>query len=200
MSVNAKISKNLSVGGVTFPENKTIVGDAAIVHDEQVPAGDPGVLSVRGGDTSGTIDIDDSGHTITDADRVDLYWDGGCRRGMTVGTVAGASVPVSGGAGDALPALSTPITVARPVELQLVVSGSLVQAILFFTDTHGQFVLEDAGGEELFKEVNEDATWSWHNDSGEDNPITGDSIVKAFVSHDGTEVGTMRVGVLHNNS
>jgi hypothetical protein len=172
-----------------------------IVHNVSVAAGEAGSLSTRTDNDTGTVTADDSGHGISDGDRVDLYWDGGCRRGMTVGTVSGADIPIDGGNGDNLPTQDTSVTIVLPEELDLNVTGTNVNAILFYTAKHGQFVLEDDGSvEALAKEVGEAVTWIWHDGDGQDNPITGDTIEKVYLSHDDTSAATMKVGVVYDNA
>lgn len=76
-------------------------------------------LTTRGGDDSGTVTAP-SGHGITTGAVIDVYWGaiGGdsyahsyVRHNMTVGTVSGTSIPVSGGFGDVLPASSSAVFV-----------------------------------------------------------------------------------------
>ena len=53
-----------------------------------------------------------TGHGITTGALVDVYWEGGVRYGVTVGTVNGQAVPLTdSGAGDVLPADETPIVI-----------------------------------------------------------------------------------------
>lgn len=77
------------------------------------------VLSSRTSDTVGTITAP-SGHGITTGSTIDVYWrteyasnqwSAAIRYGVTVGTVSGTSIPISGGVGDALPAPSAEIFV-----------------------------------------------------------------------------------------
>lgn len=73
--------------------------------------GTKSTLTVRTDATSGTITAP-SGHGITTGATIDIYWmeviatynTARIRRGVTVGTVSGTSIPFSGGAGDDLPA------------------------------------------------------------------------------------------------
>ncbi|MBK9128182.1 MAG: hypothetical protein IPM13_10320 [Phycisphaerales bacterium] len=73
--------------------------------------GKRGTLTTRTSDTAGTLTME-SGHGIATGNTIHVYWDGGKRIGVTVGTVSGTSVPISGGSGDNLPDASTPMYVA----------------------------------------------------------------------------------------
>ena len=88
-----------------------------------LPIGYAGTLSTRTSDTQGTATLG-GGHGITTGMEVDVYWTGGVRYGMTVGTVSGASVPLSdSGAGDVLPVETTAIIVAQRVEIGETIDG-----------------------------------------------------------------------------
>jgi hypothetical protein len=200
MSLLTSIRKEHSIGGKSFSESKSISGDAAIVHEEAIAAADPGALTTRTDADTGVVTVDESGHGITDSDEVDVYWDGGCRRGMPVSSVSGALVTIDGGSGDDLPTQDTVVAIVIPFELDVTVLGTNVKAIVLFTQARGQFVFEDAGGEELAKELGDAVVWAWHDEDGTDNPITGDSIIVVKVSHDDTtQSRTMRVGILYDN-
>lgn len=199
MAVRTSVNKTVTIGGKTLQETTTIDTDGAIVQEVSVAAGETGTVSARTDDDTASIDIDESGHTFTNGDRVDVYWAAGCRRGMTVGTVAGNTVPIDGGSGDALPALSTAVTLVEPVQLDVGVAGTDVSSIALYTATHGQFVFDNAGTEHLAVELEDGKVYVWTAGSGIDNPISGDTIVSVYVSHDGTAAATMRVGVGYDN-
>lgn len=50
-------------------------------------------------------------HSISSGQKVDVWWVGGERTGVVVGTVVGNSIPISGGTGDDLPSASTDVFV-----------------------------------------------------------------------------------------
>lgn len=68
-----------------------------------------GTLSTRTDNTSGQLTLD-SLHGVLSDSVGGLYWNGGQRLGVAVGTVNGNLVPFSGGSGDNLPAQDTAIT------------------------------------------------------------------------------------------
>lgn len=79
--------------------------------EKVIPAGKAGTLSTRTDNETGTLTLG-SGHGITTAATIDLFWDGGARYGITVGTVSGTSVPIgadNAGTGDNLPTQGTAI-------------------------------------------------------------------------------------------
>src|SRR4051812_13463763 len=92
--------------GVNFGINTSIVSDSGHIVDAPLGAAKTGTLTTRTSNTVGTLTMT-AGHGITTAALQDIYWDGGSRRNVTVGTVATNSVPFSGGIGDNLPAAAT---------------------------------------------------------------------------------------------
>lgn len=200
MTMPMSVKNNIGLGGKQFSESSSITGDGAIVHDVSVGSAEAGSLTTRTDADTGVVTDDDSSHSITDADLVDLYWDGGSRRGMTVTIVSGADISIDGGLGDDLPVQDTAVAIVIPTELDLAVLGTNVVGIALYTESRGQFVFHDVGGEELFKRLGDGVVWSWHENNGEVNPITGDTIIKALVSHDDVLAAkNMKVGVVYDN-
>ena len=201
MSNSGTVSKTIRMGSLTFSESKTLTSNAVIVQEESVAAGNAGTLTTRTNDTEGSVTASSSSHGITDGDRVDLYWTTGCRRGATVGTVAGAVIPFSGGSGDALPLQDTAITIVEPLMLDVSVEGDYVSAICLYTAARGQFCFnEGASTEHLAKELGDGIVYIWHDEDGSDNPIDGDTVNRIYVSHDETTAQTMRVGIMYDNA
>jgi len=145
-----------------------------------------GELTVRGGNTSGTITLD-PGHSVVSG-RVDVYFADGKRRGMT-GTVTGDSLAITGGSGDNLPALNAAVTAMNPEVETMVFDGDDMQALLVTGDTGPRFqvVVTDASDVELLLiELEEPAalnSYSWVFGVGT-NPLDGDTVGKVYISQD----------------
>lgn len=198
--MTTKISKNANVGGVQFALSRNVPSEANLVQERSVPGAKAGTLTTRTSNTAGNV-TGTTGHGITTGIRVDLYWTGGCRRGVTVGTVNVNVIPVSGGSGDNLPAQDAAIKVAIPVDLDTVLTGNNVQALLLGSPgAKAQFVLCSSGNtEELAKTVPQGGVYDWDVLSLETNPIAGDAILNTFVSHDSTDAKTIQFAALFNN-
>lgn len=67
-----------------------------------------GTLSARTDNDTGSLSVS-SGHGLVAGRPVDLYWNGGWRRGLWVTSVAGNVVGIDGGSGSALPNVGTAI-------------------------------------------------------------------------------------------
>jgi len=203
MSVTATIKQSSSIGGVSFSESVSITGDGQIVHDVIVPVAQDASLTTRTSDTVGTLTMDESAHTVTTGARLDLYWAGGSRRGVTAGTVSGASVPFSGGSGDNLPSALTDIYVALPVELDVSVDGDNVAAALAGISKEGQvvFIDIDASEEEIAAwHIGAGGVKMWHENNADTNPFASHNIGRVYISHkDTSAAATGRIGIVYDN-
>lgn len=196
MSNTAKISHSIVLGGKTFKESKSISGEGSTSIEVSVPAAKTGTLTTRTDNNTGTLTMT-SGHGITTGARLDVFWDGGCRRGMTVGTVSVNSVPIDLGSGDNLPAATTPVTAMVPVTQVLVIAGDTLMVIALACLARAIFVLAGSDNtEHLGAVIEEGEIYAWDEDSGVTNPVAGDDIAKIFLSHGETSAKVLRVGLL----
>lgn len=207
MTVAANIAQSNSIGGVRFPESRTLTADGQIVHDVSIAAADAGSLTTRTSDTVGTITADESDHTISTGDRVDLYWTTAGvnyqRRGVDVGTVTATSIPISGGDGDNLPVQDSDIVVCAVVELDVFVDGDNIVAALAYIEKLGQVVFIDTSVSDVeiaLWTIGEAVTKMWTNVDGDDNPFEGVDIARVYVSHSDTAAAaTARLGIIYDN-
>uniref|UniRef100_A0A6M3K2V3 Uncharacterized protein n=1 Tax=viral metagenome TaxID=1070528 RepID=A0A6M3K2V3_9ZZZZ len=200
MSVSMTVAETIKVGGVSFPESRTLTGDAAIVHDLNANAANAAALSTRTSDTAGTLTMTSSSHTIETGDRIDIYWSGGQARGATVGTVNGNSVPFTLATGDVMPTEDTVVTACVALKLDLGVLGTNVVAIALYGAGRSTFVFAGADNvEDLGQVVGAGTVWTWTEDDGTTNPITADTITKVFASQANAAAAAVRVGVLYDN-
>lgn len=148
--------------------------------EKSVVASQAGTLTVRTNNTDGSITATiGSGHGISTADRVDLWWDvGGVRsrrRGVTVGTVAGAVIPITGGSGDNLPSASAAINVAKCTSFAFVVSSDLITGFAFQHNKGGQVTLLATATEKYTIALDAGAMDSWPRGDNRISPITATS-------------------------
>src|SRR5262245_45413696 len=112
----ATLSKSVSIGGLAISGSIARSDDGEAREQVTLVKGNAGTLTVRTDNDTGTITASSVSHTITTGMTVDVYWGGatpGVRRGMTVGTVAGTSIPIDLGAGDNLPVATTAVVVCQ---------------------------------------------------------------------------------------
>lgn len=198
MSMKCSVLKQFQLGGKTFNESRQLSGDLAPIVDENLAAAKTGTLTTRTSNSVGTLTMT-TGHGIQTGDRLDLYWDGGQRRGITVGTVSVNSVPFTLGAGDNLPLVNTVITAMVPTVKVITFTGSNLVALLFWCQAYSQFVLTQSDNTEIFATVIEGSgknTFSWDEDCGYTNPVSG-TVGKLYLSHnDSGAAQPMRAGIL----
>jgi hypothetical protein len=187
----------------SFSFSRTVSADGFTVKDPTLAAAKVGQLTTRTDDNTGTLTMD-SGHGITTGARLDLYWTGGRRYNITVGTVATNSVPIDLGAGDALPANLTAITAMVPqseafsFETSDMVAlfcgvpiGAIPATVMFVDATNGDAVIRLNGGVDSI----------WDSASAAPSPLadTDGSIRSVFFSHgDSTASRQINVAALLN--
>ncbi len=185
MSIDATYARSFVIAGLNFTISTTLSSDLATTFSEEVAAAKSGSLTTRTDTNTGTLTME-SGHGITTGVRLDLYWDGGRRYTVLVGTVSGTSVPIDLGGGDDLPAVSTEVTAMVPTEEALVVTGDNVTSIAGGCDTTGTIVFCDNSYVVLHAIELESGTtpsYVWNSADGGTNPLAGDSVTKVLLSH-----------------
>lgn len=198
MSMTMTILKTASLAGKAFNQSVTLTASGGDVRDDAaVPVAHAGTLTTRTSNTVGTLTMSSGGHGITTAARLDIYWSGGSRRGVVVGTVSGTSVPFTAGAGDNLPIATTAVTASVPTEIAWPFDGTAISALAFYTDVIGTFVLVDGSNTELLAKVlPATGAYIWFTGSGDTNPLS-DTVAKLYLSHSDTAAAQlMRAGIL----
>ncbi len=185
MSVDSTYVRSLNYAGLptAFSLSTTISSEAAVPFSVTLAAAKTGTLTTRTDDNTGTLTMSAS-HGITTGARLDLYWTGGSRRGMTVGTVSVNSVPIDGGSGDVLPSAAASITAQVPTEQAVVVTGDDIIALAARLPLGGTIVYADSGDVELAYAVLTSTltTYVWVEADGGTNPLAGDALAKVFLS------------------
>lgn len=197
-------SQSISGGGVTIqtpPVARTNSGPIGL--EDTLPVAISGTLSTRTDADTGTLTLE-SGHGITDAEVVDVYWDGGVQYGATVGTVSGTSVPIDSGSGDDLPTQDTAITAVVQKSINLAIDGDNVDLIAVAVTTldtslrtaaHVQF--RDSGNAEIAEiDLVTNVPQVWDIAGGSNNPFTGNPITNlkaSQASSSSSETWTLKV-------
>jgi hypothetical protein len=199
MPLTVNYGKSVTVFGDQYPTTPTVTAALAVPFNLSLPAAKAGSLTTRGSNTAGTLTMD-PGHGFLTAGRLDLYWSGGSRRGILIGTVATNSVPFTGGAGDNLPTAATAITAMVPSEEAVVVTGDDVAGIVLYGASGGTFTFTDDADAEVHAVVLTVATpaYTWLSVDGPTNPLAGDDVAKLYLSHGAAAAATVRGAVLYN--
>ena len=195
------VSLTLSLGGISIQSAVTRTADGQIGHEVQLPAGQAGTLTTRTSDTQGAATLAD-GHTIATGDVVDVYWPGGVRYGVTVGTVSGTSVPLTdSGDGDVYPTQGTAIIIAPVVRVNTDFDGDDVEMIAAWCSrrAHVNFIDGATVSLEAIALVSNEVWW-WVSGQDVANPLTGDAVDEVFVSNGSTDAATFRLAVLYDST
>lgn len=160
-----------------------------------------GTLTTRTDANTGTLTLA-ADHGIVDGDKVDIYWTGGSARYFTVGTVAGTSVPIDLGVGDALPVATTAVTVCkvRDEGAQAIVHSTIVGVLLVGGAAATTFVFRTSANAELLAVVlPANQSYIWTSESGIDNPFSAGTVAKVSMTHAGTTATQQTGGAVYYN-
>lgn len=182
-----------SVLGSSFTVDQSVSAESGVKCEPACGPGWAGILTVRTDNDTGTVTITNAAHTVATGARVDVYWTGGSRRGVTVGTVAGTSVPIDLGAGDNLPVANTAVVVSVAVEAAMTVTGNSVVGLAASLGVRGTVVFATSANAECHAVVFADGGghYVWTSVTGLTNPLAGDAVAKVFATH-ALPTGTVR--------
>lgn len=174
------LSITASLAGISIQNTVQRTADGQFSHEVAVVAGQAGTLTTRTDDDTGVATLT-TGHGVVTSDRVDVYFTGGKRRGMTA-TVSVDAVTIDGGAGDALPAQDEAVTVSVCTAIDTQFDGDDVEMIVLALTQIGQVVFEDTGAAEILALDLTTAAEPYQWYSGTTNPLTGNPVETIYVS------------------
>jgi hypothetical protein len=193
MSVNVTYSLSIQGSGGSIQSSVVRSGNAPIGLVDTLPAAKTGQLTTRTDNTTGTLTMA-AGHGFTTGVIIDLYWAGGVRYGVVVGTVSTNSVPISGGAGDNLPTNLTNITASLQRTANVYIDGDNTKLLAIELKTNDR-TLRTAAHAGFFDAANDliaeldlvtNVPMVYDIQSGIANPFTGDPITTLKLSQAGT--------------
>ena len=199
----------LQIGSVSIQKTIARQGSGEAVALGELLPGAAGTLTTRTDDDTGEITADDAEHGIETADVVDIYWTGGRRYGVTVGTVAGTAIPIDLGAGDNLPVTTTPLVIVRQQQVNISIDGDNAAIVALSLEpidpnstSPGHVDLQDAEDDSIETvDLTANTPTVYDLAAMGTNPFTGDVITKALCSiGSATEGATLKIAVLQNAS
>lgn len=195
------VAKQFQLAGKSYVHSQIVETSSFEGVEQAIPVAQSGVLTVRTDTHAGSLTMDSVSHGIATGNKIDLYWVGGQRRGVTVGTVAGAVVPIDTGAGTDLPAATTVIQAAVVQVIVVSITGDNVLALLGACDlAKCTIVLMKTGGtvEHLPINLAANLVYEWVTGDGTD-PLAGVTIDAVHLTHaDTVTAQNMRIGALIN--
>lgn len=193
--MQSNISISGAVAGVSFNGNLARTADGGSGYDPTIPAAKSGTLSTRTDNDTGTLTLA-SGHGITTGATIDLYWDGGRRYNVTVGTVSGTSVPIDLGAGDNLPAQGTAVTATLQTGVDVDFDGDLLQLIIARCTNKGIILFYESSSVAVVVDLAANEPYLWASGWQGANPFAGVVVDEVKMSQGGTSDQAIRLGVL----
>jgi hypothetical protein len=201
MSVTASFAQTGSAAGMTFGNavQSEVSAEAVQSRSVTLAAAKTGNLTTRTDANTGTLTMD-GGHGITTGARIDIYFEGGCQRGVTVGTVSVNSVPFDSGVGDDLPDDESEVTVMVCDEEAHAITGDNAKAVLVYGPARSTVVFAESDDTEVLGvTIPAGGAFHWFDGCGLDNPLASGTITKIFLTHgDSAASQEVRVAVLHD--
>lgn len=201
VAVTVNYSGAIASGGVSISWTQNRTADGSIAADPTIPVALAGTLSTRTDDDTGVFTGSGSG-LLSENDVVDVYWTGGRRYGMAIGTPSGSTYPLEGGAGDVLPAQATAITVAEQTVVNVTIDGDNLEILglqLFKSDAastaRGHITFKDAAADAIAQiDLDANEAQVYDIDAGFTNPFTGDVIATAHATQsDSSATATLKI-------
>lgn len=187
------------IGGAAMNSTITRTADGQINHDAAANLAKSGTLSTRTTDTTGMLTLA-TGHGIQTGDIIDVYWTGGRRYDVVVGTVVGDSVPISLGAGDVLPAQDDPVTAAKQQEIDTDFDGDKLVAIGSLLGQRGHLSFFNGSTNELALDLVAGELWHWMNGGTATNPLAGKTITHIEFTQATATAATFKLGILYDST
>lgn len=190
------------IDGETYQQNVNTSADGELTQTPSVPAAKTGALTTRTDANTGTLTMD-TGHGITTGAKISIFWTGGSRSNVTVGTVSGDSVPFDLGSGDDLPADETDVTAMVGVERTFAVEGDDIVSLGSFCPVSGWVEYLDGSdavllAEQILPNLGNGKVWTAGVTHTGANPLAGDTVAKVRFTHDdSTQAQTMRAAVAY---
>lgn len=188
-----------TVAGQGFTGSMTRTPSGSIAHVSSVGAGTAGTLSTR--TDNDTCTITSNSHPFNDSDVVDVYWTGGMRYGMTVGSDAANTFVVDSGSGDNLPTQGTTVIVCLQETVNIDFDGDDAKLIAITADGRASFDFQEGGGTSVahieIKDANEIIAWA--SDTSAANPLTGNAIGQVKVSSGTTSATNVKILVEYDS-
>jgi hypothetical protein len=196
MSVRqALINRSISVNGQTFTEGVEVDYDNSVDSVVDLEAAKEGSITVRTDANTGTLVLA-ADHGVITADKICIFWDDdedtlaekGARSNVTVGTVAGTTVPIDLGDGDDLPPVGTPVRVMvlhsetynvtdPEIDPVFIVGTCTTRGFIIFAQTDGTpIVTAEIDGEN-------GGSYVWTEESGAASPFGTSDVAKVLTAH-----------------
>jgi len=195
VSATGKVNISYRVGGVVVDAVIDRTEEQGATTQVELPAGVAATLTTRTDANTGILTVL-TGHGITDAHTVTLFWTGGVRRGLTVTATTATTISIDVGAGTDLPAVSTAGVVCREVVTSLGHIGDDLEIFSIYSANRLMANIRDAGPATLLAlDITAKESWAYISNFSGTNPFAGVTLVTAVLANGGTT--TVTANILH---
>jgi hypothetical protein len=197
MSVST-VNINISVAGVSISGSTARTATGQIGHEVPLPAAKASTNWTKIDNDTGVATLA-TGHGILTGDKVDVYWAGGCRYGMSA-TVSTNDVTVDQGAGDNLPASAAAVTVSKQVSIDTDFSGDAVKIMAISANKRAHVDIRTSSASLKAASLAADEPLLWWDSSWITNPLASGLVDTIKASNgDATTDGKLLIGVVYNS-
>jgi hypothetical protein len=209
---NATYGVSLSAGGLSISKSINRTGDHPNPYEVTLPVGTAGTLSTRTDDDTGVITV--ASHSLIVGDKVNVFWNGGKRYGMTVSAQTATTITVGTGvgevgAGDNFPAASTAVVITKQVVINTAIDGDNIEIIGIVAEAVDQnstakahIDFQDSGGARIEAfDLEANIPQVYDIAGGAVNPFTGNPITQSKAANgSSTEVLTLKIISLEDST
>ncbi len=202
MSVTGQVNVTVTVDGSATTGVLSLSAETNTNHSTALTAGVACTAWVRSGDAKGSLTLA-AAHGVTSGSTVDIFWTGGLRYDMTVGTVASTTVPLlSSGTGDVLPTSATALVVGKRTTMTSSgFSGDDLKIVSVTCNKRAFVEFQDASAANLAcvdLEANEicPVTYTGRVNSFRAAPLSGDTVAQIVASCGEAAEGTLSIKAL----
>lgn len=196
------VQHTVAIAGITISQQQPRTVDGAIGFETPstnlVAAAKTGTLTTRTDNAAGVVTAA-AGHGLVTGDKVDLFWSGGRRYGVSV-TVATNAVTLASGAGDNLPVANTAVTITKRRTVALGFDGDALAVLMIGNDRRCNVDFQAANGTSLLSlSLAAGEGFSWVSGSNVTNPLASTAVAQAVISNaDSSNALNVKLGVMYD--
>lgn len=200
MAVTAKVSMQTILGGMVISSIVEKSDELEQAFRTTMDAGIAGTLSTRTDVDTGVLTVE-TGHGITDADTVSVFFDDGSRYGMTVSSTTATTISVDLGTGDDFPAEASEIVVSVEAEHDIPITGDNLIVLAIGCSNRSSIEFLSAAPASLLRyDMVAKEGRNWVKGMDVTNPLAGDTVASILLANGGTTAAQFSVATLVNTN
>ena len=193
MSATGKVNISYRVGGAVVDAVIERTDEQGATTQVALDAGIAGVLTTRTSDSVGVITVAE-GHGLTTSDTLGVFWTAASRYGATITATTSTTISIATGAGTALPAASSVVTIGKEVITSLGhVGDDLVIFAVHCTNRMIANIRDTTPATIIALDITARESWAYISNFSGTNPFAGETLVTAVLSNGGTLAATANI-------